>query len=400
MHAPGESMGSLYRVKNLCQGLTSQSHNCYIFTPFHYFEDWGSSVEFMAIPVISSKKGINLSKFVYRIIRKILDIKILSNYTLLNPKVLNYIIDRISKRLLEFLNEIPVHLDVIIGETEIGGLVLTRIKNYLNIPIIVDYQNYWPEELVEHKVIKRHSRRYRFLVNLEREVISRSNFVICICDAMAEFLRKKFNPKYHGKIRGLPNGGFPALDAPKEKILPPKIINSGMVVQRSNFKLFLQGMQYVLEKYPNSQIFITRKGEKLKEVMKLAKKMKINVNFYWKDTDIEYLELLSQCHVGVVTSANELTRKLGFVAKIYDYFSVGIPVVGNDIGGFTKIISKEEVGLLSSNEPRDLAEKIIKFIENPELAYNCGERGIKLLKGTLSIKESSRKLIEYIEEHI
>ncbi|MFX1313781.1 MAG: hypothetical protein ACFFHD_14415, partial [Promethearchaeota archaeon] len=158
MHAPGESMGSLYRVKNLCQGLTSQSHNCYIFTPFHYFEDWGSSVEFMAIPVISSKKGLNLSKFVYRIIRKILDIKILSNYTLLNPKVLNYIIDRISKRLLEFLNEIPVHLDVIIGETEIGGLVLTRIKNYLNIPIIVDYQNYWPEELVEHKVIKRHSR--------------------------------------------------------------------------------------------------------------------------------------------------------------------------------------------------------------------------------------------------
>ena len=36
MHAPGESMGSLFRVMNFCQGLTAKAHKCYIFTPFHY----------------------------------------------------------------------------------------------------------------------------------------------------------------------------------------------------------------------------------------------------------------------------------------------------------------------------------------------------------------------------
>ena len=397
MHAPSESMGSLFRVMNFCQGLTAQAHKCFIFTPFHYSEDWGPSVEFIPIPVISSKEGVNLSKLIYKIIRKILNIKILSNYTLLNPNILDYTIDRISKRLLKFFNESTIHLDAIIGETEIGGLVLTRIKNDLKIPVIVDYQNYWPEELVEHKVIKRHSRRYRHLIHLEREVIIRADYIICICDAMADFLKKKFNPKYHDKIRGVNNGGFPVLDTPIQKKLPPKIINSGLVVQRSNFKLFLNSMKYVLEKFPNTQIFITRKGEQLKKVMKLAKKMKLNVNFYWKETNKEYLDLLSQCHVGVVTSTTELTRKIGFVAKVYDYFSVGIPVVGNDIGGFTSVITEENVGALSSNDPRDLADKIIYFIDNPNLANECGQNGIKLLKGKLSINESARKLIEIIE---
>jgi len=80
MHAPGFSMGSLYRVWNLCQGLTSMSHNCFVITPFNYYEDWGPLVKFIPIPVISSKRGTNISKLIYKVVRKILDIKILSNY--------------------------------------------------------------------------------------------------------------------------------------------------------------------------------------------------------------------------------------------------------------------------------------------------------------------------------
>ncbi|MFX1383353.1 MAG: glycosyltransferase [Promethearchaeota archaeon] len=397
MHPPGESMGSTYRVWNLCQGLTKMSHKCYIFTPFHYSEDWGPLVEFISIPVVSKKTGVNVPKLIYKVVRKIFDIKILSNYSLLNPHMLELTIKRISSRLLELIINNSYDLDAFIGQAELGGYVLSQIKNNLKIPVITDYQNYWPEELIEHRVIKRYSRRYKFLVDLEKDVIRNSDFIITICQSMADFLKSHFDNDYHSKIQAVNNGGVAVLDTPKQKRFPPKIINSGMVVQRSNFKLFLESMQYVLNKYPNAQIFITRKGEKLKEVMKLAKKMKLNVNFYWKETNQEYLDLLSQCHVGVVTSTNQLTRKLGFVAKVYDYFSVGIPVVGNDIGGFTSIILEENVGKLSSNDPRDLANKIIDIIENPHLANEYGERGIKLLKGKLSVDESAKKLINIIE---
>jgi len=397
IHPPGESMGSLYRVRNLCQGLTFESHKCFIFAPFNYEEDWGPLVKFITIPAVGS--GGKISKFIYKTVRKILDSKHFSNFTILNPKIFNYTIERISRGLHQKINEESIHLDVLIGETEIGGLVLKNIKERLNIPIIVDYQNYWPEELVEHKIIKRNGKQFKYLFEIEKDLINTADLIITPSHALRDYLLETFINIDKKKIKTVINGGTPVLNEPKTKKFPPKIINAGMVVHRSNFELFFNSIPYVLKKYPDAQIYITKKGEKLQEIMNLAKKMNIidNITFYWKDTYQEFLELLSECHVGVVTSTYELTRKLGFVTKIYDYFSVGVPVVGNDIGGWTSIITDEQVGLLSTDDPKDLAEKILEFIDDPEKSHAYGKRAIELLKNRYSVKTSGNKLIERIQ---
>ena len=170
-----------------------------------------------------------------------------------------------------------------------------------------------------------------------------------------------------------------------------------MVVHRSNFNFFFDSIPYLLKRYPAIQIFVTRKGEKLNQTMTLAKKLKLDINFYWKETFQEFLELLSQCHVGVVTSTYELTRKFGFVTKIYDYLSVGIPVVGNDIGGWSKVIKEEKLGLLSSKDPKDLADKIIYFTENQDEAYKYGKRGIEFLKKKHNVVISAQNIIKHIQ---
>ena len=397
IHPPGESMGSLYRVRNLCQGLTFESHKCFIFAPFDYEEDWGPLVKFITIPAISS--GGKISKFIYKTVRKILDSKYFSHFTILNPKIFNYTIERISRGLHQKINEESIQLDVLIGETEIGGLVLKNIKEKLNIPFIVDYQNYWPEELVEHKIIRRNGKKFNYLFELEKELINTADLIITPSHALRDYLLETFTEIDSKKIETVINGGIPLLNEPKRKKFPPKIINAGMVVHRSNFKLFFESIPYVLKKYPDAQIYITKKGEKLQEIMNLAKDMNINDNitFYWKDTYQEFLDFLSECHVGVVTSTYDLTRKLGFVTKIYDYFSVGVPVVGNDIGGWTSIIPDEQVGQLSTNDPKDLAEKIINLIDDPEMSYAYGKRAIELLKNRHSVQTAAKTLLEKIQ---
>jgi glycosyltransferase involved in cell wall biosynthesis len=395
MHPPGESMGSIFRVRSLCQGLTKLSHRCFVFTPFHYYEDWGPLVKFVTIPIISS--GGTLSRQIYRILRKILDIRILSNVTVLNPNVLDFTISSISNSLIETIKENSIDLDVFIGETEIGGLILTKIKDKINVPVIVDYQNYWPEELVDHRIIKRYGRRYNYLLGLEKQVLANSDMIFTVSEILRNFLIKNFKNFDQNKIKTEIIGGLPILDEPKKKSSPPKIINAGMVVHRSNFKFFFSSIPYVLKEYPDTIVYVTRKGEKLKETMKLAKKMNLNINFYWKKTYKEFIEMLSQCHVGIVTSTYELTRKFGFVTKIYDYFSVGIPVVGNDIGGWTKVIEKEKLGLLSSRDPKDLAEKILYFIRNPDKGYEYGKRGIEFLKTKHNVINSAKNIIDHIK---
>jgi glycosyltransferase involved in cell wall biosynthesis len=394
MHPPGESMGSIFRVRSLCQGLTKLSHKCFVFTPFNYYEDWGPLVKFITVPIVSS--GGKVSKQLYRFVRKVLDIRILSNATILNPNVLDLTTTQISKSLLKTIHERSIDLDVMIGETEIAGLILTKIKKKLEFPIIVDFQNFWPEELVEHRIIKRNSRRYKYLIGLEKKVITNADMVFTVSQTLKNFLIKKFPELDNSKIKTEIIGGFPALDKPRNKTFPPKIINSGMVVHRSNFKFFFKSIKYLLKEYPETQIYVTRKGEELHETMKLARKMKLDINFYWKETYQEFIELLSQCHVGVVTSTYELTRRFGFVTKIYDYFSVGIPVVGNNIGGWIKVISEEKLGLLSSKDPKDLAEKIIIFIENPNMAYEYGRRGIDFLKKKHNVVISAQNIIKHI----
>ncbi|MFX0071817.1 MAG: glycosyltransferase [Candidatus Hermodarchaeota archaeon] len=395
MHPPGESMGSIFRVRSLCLGLTRLSHRCFVFTPFNYYENWGPLVTFISIPVVSSSSEIQ--KQIYKTARKILDLRNFSNFSILNPRFLDIIISRISNGLLNIIKEKSMDLDVIIGETEIGGLILTKIKNKLNCPIITDYQNYWPEELVEHKIIKRYGRRYKYLIELEKKVINKSDMIFTVSDILRKFLLKNYSDLEESKIKTEIIGSLPIFDKPRKKEFPPKIINSGMVVHRSNFKYFFKSLPFVLKEYPETHIYVTKKGEKLKETMKLAKKMKLNVNFYWKDTYQEFIELLSQCHVGIVTSTYELTRRFGFVTKIYDYLSVGIPIVGNDIGGWIKIVEKEKLGLLSSKDPKDLAEKILFFINNPDMTYEYGERGIEFLKKRHNVKYSAQKIIDHIQ---
>ncbi|MFX1392818.1 MAG: glycosyltransferase [Promethearchaeota archaeon] len=394
MHAPGESMGSIFRVRSLCQGLTKLSHECYIFTPFYYSEDWGPLVKFITIPFISSGK---FSKNIYRFVRRFLDIKILSNYTVLNPIAFDLTLSRISNRLVEVINQESIDLDVMIGETEISGLILIKAKNKLKFPVVVDYQNYWPEELVEHKIIRRNGKRYNYLLDVENKIINNSDLVFTVSNTLKRFLRKKFPYLDENFFKTIKICALPILDKPRGKGFPPKIINSGMIVHRSNFKYFFKSIPYILDKYPDTRIYVTKKGEKLKETMKLAKKMKLNIDFYWKETYEDYIDLLSQCHVGVVTSTYELTRKLGFVTKVHDYISVGIPVVGNDIGGWSSMISKEKIGLLASEDPKDLAEKILTFIENPKMAYEYGNRGINLLNTKYNVKNAAHKLISNIE---
>ncbi len=394
MHPPGESMGSIFRVRSLCLGLTKLSHKCFVFTPFNYYEDWGPLVKFITVPVVSS--GGKVSKQLYRFVRRFLDIRFLSNATILNPNVLDLTTTQISKSLLKTIHERSIDLDVMIGETEIAGLILTKIKKKLEFPIIVDFQNFWPEELVEHRIIKRNSRRYKYLIGLEKKVITNADMVFTVSQTLKNFLIKKFPELDNSKIKTEIIGGFPVLDKPRNKTFPPKIINSGMVVHRSNFKFFFKSLKYLLKEYPETQIYVTRKGEELYETMKLARKMKLDINFYWKETYQEFIELLSQCHVGVVTSTYELTRRFGFVTKIYDYFSVGIPVVGNNIGGWIKVITEEKLGLLSSKDPKDLAEKIIIFIENPNMAYEYGRRGIDFLKKKHNVMISAQNIIKHI----
>jgi len=81
---------------------------------------------------------------------------------------------------------------------------------------------------------------------------------------------------------------------------------------------------------------------------------------------------------------------MGTPVKLFDYMSVGLPVVANDIGGWASLISEEKIGLTTGDDPRSFAEAIIELIMNREYAEECGRRGRRLVETKYNWDNSAR----------
>ncbi len=62
----------------------------------------------------------------------------------------------------------------------------------------------------------------------------------------------------------------------------------------------------------------------------------------------------------------------------------GVPVVASDVGGLPEAVHDGETGILTKNDPEDIARAMRKLIDDPSLAREMGERGCLLVKKDFS----------------
>jgi glycosyltransferase involved in cell wall biosynthesis len=74
--------------------------------------------------------------------------------------------------------------------------------------------------------------------------------------------------------------------------------------------------------------------------------------------------------------------------------SVGIPVVANDIGGWTKVIEQEEIGVLTESTPEAFGKGVLQLLQNPEMRYELGKRCLELSKTKFNIDRIAMLLKE------
>jgi glycosyltransferase involved in cell wall biosynthesis len=153
-------------------------------------------------------------------------------------------------------------------------------------------------------------------------------------------------------------------------------------------------MPYVVKRCPNARFYLTRKGAKLKRIMSMVQEMNVRAEFKWFDSADEFFEFLKTCDVGVISSTTHIARRMAYPAKLYDYLSIGLPVVANDIGAWTRIIKESRVGIVTENNPEAYAQGILELLENPKSLYECGQRGIELVRRELNYYRSAEKLLD------
>lgn len=376
----------------LATSLSKMDVEVYIFSPFEISRSISERIHVRHVSTFTSKLG--LSNAAYSLFRSTFNNVFFSRNFALKESVLNMSINSLAKDLYHAVKNI--RLDVIQGEQEIASLASLRISKRLRIPVIADLHNIWAEEIVESEIINRTDQQFKTLQKLENEIVNTADIVAVVSEEMRQYVKDKYGA-YGSRIVIVPNGGRLRMQKAKYHDNPSKVVYTGMLAYREHVDLYIRSMPKVAEMHPSTRFYLAGKGEDEKKIRRLAKNLGVKPKFAWFhpiNEKEEFMNFLSTCHVGALPSTSDIARRMGYPIKLFDYLSVGLPVVANDIGAWTRIIGKRKVGILTEDSPQSFAEGILELLKNPELLYACSRRGIDLIKAEFNWDLSAKILRE------
>jgi glycosyltransferase involved in cell wall biosynthesis len=270
-------------------------------------------------------------------------------------------------------------VDVLQIEQEPTAASILPLLKKLSIPLVLDFHAIWAEELVNNKVITRNDSEYSRLQNLVSEAVSTVDAVLVESNAMKNYVMDNYGSapsKIH--VIGLPTE--PKSKEIKEKSDPPRVIYAGSLSQEKHCKLFLESIPHIARKYPSTEFYMTNRGDLVADARAVAKASGASINLFWFPTEEALFKLMMTCNIGIITLPNNISTRMSLETKFFDYLSTGLPVVCNNIGGWTSMIEEEKVGILTKDDPVEFSKGILKFIENPAMAREYGQRGLNLVK--------------------
>lgn len=160
---------------------------------------------------------------------------------------------------------------------------------------------------------------------------------------------------------------------------------------------FIEAIRLVKTKYPNVVGLIIggpwgKSVSYEKKLRDLAfRKCGQNIIFtgYRNDVNIIYREI----DIAVFPSHSE---NLGGAAESLCFC---VPTIATNIGGFPDIVIDEKTGkLVPPNSPKDIAQAICSFIENPVEAKKMAERGRQLVAKMLDIENTAQTVFNVYQE--
>jgi len=385
----GYSIGTDVRVRGLLEGLSSLGVEIHVITPFtENISLSGGNIFVHRTSSLSTK--LKIANVTYWLSKKLMTNPFLFKKVVCRKSLLLRNACSLGRDIYKIASKLD--LDILQAEQQIASIACTRIREKLPTPVVADFHGIWAEEMVASNVIDYDDACYRTLFELEQRIACSADAVTVVSEEMRDYVESQFGASVD-KVFLIPNATFPRVSNAKVIGNPSKVVHSGTLHPWENVELFVEAMPFVLKRYPSARFYLTRKGAKLSKVKKLAHSLGVFPEFIWFDSGSEFFGFLKSCDIGVISSTAHIARKMAYPAKLYDYLSVGLPIVANDIGAWTRIIRENRVGLVTDNYVEAFAEGILKLLADPALLYECGQRGIELVRKELNYYKSAEKLL-------
>ncbi len=232
-------------------------------------------------------------------------------------------------------------------------------------------------------------------------VMGWGKIVIVASHIIGKRMREDFGVS-HTKIRLIPRG----VDLTEFKLRTgekPKEIILGVIGRLTPIKghsLFLKAMARVVRVMPQVKLQIigdAPKPQYKEELVLLAKELGLQAVTEFLGTRYDIPQLLSKMSILVVPSVGE--EAFGRVA--IEAGACGVPVVATRIGGLVDIIENEKDGLLTpSDDPRILAEAVLRLLKEPDLAENFARSLRQKIEHDFSLDDMFERTLKVYHEAV
>lgn len=151
-----------------------------------------------------------------------------------------------------------------------------------------------------------------------------------------------------------------------------KVLFTGRLVENKGILELIQAFHLVHAQRPGSELVIVGGGRLKEKLVRLVNKLDIARSVTFVDTvpHEAVARVLNECDIFVSPSYNE-----GGPRSAVEAMACGLPVISTRIGTMKEIIQDGENGLFISWNPNDIAEKILRLLQDDALREKIGVNG-------------------------
>lgn len=204
------------------------------------------------------------------------------------------------------------------------------------------------------------------------------------------FLRKKASVIYNPMIMGKDYIGK-ALITPKKDV----IVTVGRLVKAKNHEMLVRAFKGVLEKFPSYELHIYGTGDNKEALAAYINDLGLSGSVKLMGSVKNIWDYLVSAKIYAFSSNYE-----GMPNALMEALCLGLPCVTTKVSGAVDVIVSYKNGILVDvNDEDGMRDAIIKFIENPEIAYKLGENATSLYD-MLEYKKINQQWLDYIDDKI
>jgi len=158
----------------------------------------------------------------------------------------------------------------------------------------------------------------------------------------------------------------------------------GRLTKQKNWTLLIEAAQHVLLTHPDVQFFILGDGEESQRLMRTITKFNVHNNFSILNYNTDVSAILSAADIFVSTSKWE-----GLPYALLEAMYFKKPIIATDIG-YVNVLNSRNALLVEQNNPRALAESIIKLLMDETLMCNLRDEAYATLNSNFNYENFIR----------